>query len=109
MIYHICLKSLWQEGKARGAYEADSLEAEGFMHASTNNQVVDVANAAFRGQSDLVFLAIDLTKLKSELRYETNSNGETYPHLYGPLNLDAVVKELDYAPRADGVFEFPMF
>ena len=107
MIYHICSKSRWQDGKARGAYEADTLEVEGFMHASFISQVVDVANAVFIGQSDLVFLAIDLTKLTSELKYETASNGEAYPHVYGPLNPDAVVREIDYAAGADGVFVLP--
>lgn len=107
MIYHICQKSRWEEGKARGAYEADTLEAEGFMHASTINQVVTVANAVFTGQSDLVFLVIDETRLTGELKYETASNGEAYPHLYGTLNPDAVIKEIDYAAGTNGVFVLP--
>lgn len=107
MIYHICQKSRWEDGKARGAYEADTLEAEGFMHASTITQVVGVANAVFTGQTGLVFLVIDETKLANELKYETASNGEAYPHLYGTLNLDAVVKEIDYAAGEDGVFVLP--
>lgn len=107
MIYHICAKSRWEEGKANGAYEADTLETEGFMHASTVNQVVAVANAVFADQSDLVFLVIDVDKIEGDLKYETASNGEDYPHLYGPLNLNAVVRELDYAPGADGKFKLP--
>lgn len=107
MIYHICQKSRWEDGKACGAYEADTLEAEGFMHASTINQVVTVANAVFTGQSDLVFLVIDETRLTSELKYETASNGQAYPHLYGTLNPDAVVKEIDYAAGTNGVFVLP--
>lgn len=107
MIYHICQKSRWEEGKASGAYEADTLEAEGFMHASTITQVVDVANAVFTGQTDLVFLVIDETKLTSELKYETASNGQAYPHLYGALNPDAVVKEMEYAAGEDGAFVLP--
>ena len=107
MIYHICAKSRWEDGKANGAYEADTLESEGFMHASTVNQVVNVANAVFTGQTDLVFLVIDLSKLNGDLKYETASNGEDYPHLYGPLNPDAVVREIDYEPGSDGVFTLP--
>lgn len=107
MIYHICAKSRWEDGKARGAYEADTLEAEGFMHASTINQVIAVANAIFVGQSDLVFLVIDESKLTSALKYETASNGEDYPHLYGTLNPDAVIREMDYAAGEDGVFALP--
>lgn len=108
MIYHICAKSRWEEGKANGAYEADTLETEGFMHASTVNQVVDVANAVFTGRSDLVFLVIDVEKIEGDLKYETASNGEDYPHLFGPLNLDAVVLEIDYGPGADGKFKLPV-
>lgn len=77
------------------------------MHASTINQVVGVANAVFKGQSDLVFLVIDESKLNNELKYETASNGQDYPHLYGTLNPDAVVKELDFAADDDGIFALP--
>lgn len=107
MIYHICSKSRWEDGKARGVYEADTLEAEGFMHASTITQVVGVANAVFTGQSDLVFLVIDETRLTGELKYETASNGQDYPHLYGSLNPDAVVWEIDFIAGTDGVFVLP--
>ena len=107
MIYHICAKSRWEDGKANGGYEADTLETEGFMHASTINQVVNVANAVFTGQSDLVFLVIDVAKITGDLKYETAGNGEDYPHLYGTLNLDAVISEIDYAADRDGVFALP--
>ena len=107
MIYHICAKSRWEDGKANGASEADTLESEGFMHASTVNQVVNVANAVFTGQTDLVFLVIDVAKLTSDLKYETASNGEDYPHLYGTLDPEAVIREMDYAAGKDGVFTLP--
>lgn len=107
MIYHICAKSRWEDGKAHGAYEADTLEAEGFMHASTINQVVKVANAVFAGQSDLVFLVIDESKLTSDLKFEPASDGEDYPHIYGTLNPNAVIHETDYAPGEGGVFTLP--
>lgn len=107
MIYHICAKSRWEDGKAHGAYEADTLEAEGFMHASTINQVITVANAVFAGQSDLVFLVIDESRLTSDLKYETAGNGEDYPHLYGTLNPDAVIREVDYVAGEDGMFTLP--
>lgn len=107
MIYHICARSRWEDGKASGAYEADTLEAEGFMHASTINQVIGVANAVFTGQRDLVFLVIDEGKLTNMLKYETASNGEDYPHLYGTLNPNAVIREIEYAPGSDGSFALP--
>ena len=77
------------------------------MHASTINQVIAVANAVFTGQTDLVFLVIDESKLTSDLKYETASNGEDYPHVYGPLNPDAVIREMDYAAGEDGTFALP--
>lgn len=63
---------------------------EGFIHCSTAAQLVTTGRRHFAGQSDLVVLEIDPDRLRWELRWE-ESGGEPFPHLYGPLSLDAVI------------------
>lgn len=102
-IVHICTLGDWQAAQAAGDYRADSLEIEGFIHCSRPEQVVEVANRYYGGSTDLLLLWIDPTKLVEELRWEP-SDGDVYPHLYGPLNLDAVAGISPFPPDSDGVY-----
>lgn len=118
MILHICRKSDWQAAQYQGEYRAASLAAEGFIHCSTPSQVLSVANAFYRGYSDLVLLWIDSQKVAAEIRWElptrmdsahgdaaaSTQTGERFPHIYGPLNLNAVMRAVDFSPDPDGVF-----
>jgi uncharacterized protein (DUF952 family) len=89
------------------------LRAEGFIHCSTPAQVIDTANRFYRGQDDLVVLCIDESRLKAELKYEAPAmrRGETvgslFPHLYGELNVDAVVRVDELLCEPDGSFRLP--
>lgn len=109
MIYHIASFKLWEEALSAGSYEGDTLETEGLIHFSTREQVLTVANNFYRGRTGLVLLCIDPDRLAAELKYEPGTHGEPelFPHLYGPLNVDAVVEALDFAPGEDGAFVFP--
>ena len=95
---------------ARGNYAPTSLRDEGFVHCSTLAQVIDTANRFYRGQYDLVVLHIDESRLKAELKYESptmnhgESAGELFPHLYGELNVDAVVRVVELPCELDGSF-----
>ena len=92
MIYHIVSKSKWQQSLSQGYYEADSFAAEGFIHASKEHQVKGVLERYYKDQADLLLLCIDENKLEAELKYEMASSvNEEFPHIYGPLNLDAVI------------------
>lgn len=66
--------------------------------------MVSVANRRFAGVTGLVLLAIEADRLSSELRYEAAEEGERFPHIYGPLNLDAVTGVLPFEPDHDGSF-----
>jgi uncharacterized protein (DUF952 family) len=105
-ILHITSNAEWQQAQHDGAYRAPSLDQEGYIHLSKPEQVLGVANAFYRGQTDLVLLVIDPARLAAELRYEPPDempdSSQRFPHLYGALNLDAVVKVLDFSPDADG-------
>ncbi|SRR5579883_3197059 len=106
LIFHITPRSDWQAAQQAGIYRADSLDTEGFIHCSTAAQVVGTANAFFRSQSGLVLLGIAVDRLQASLRYDAVDDRQ-FPHLYGALNLDAVVQVFDFEPNADGTFTLP--
>lgn len=105
MIYHITLPEEWEQSTSRGHHTAASIETEGFIHCSEAGQVERSLNRFFAGRPRVLVLSIEPEKLSSELRYEP-AHGELFPHIYGPLNLDAVVGVQTLEP-ADGTFHFP--
>lgn len=108
VIFHIASLEDWKKSLEMGEYICPSLKSEGFIHFSTSDQVVSTANRHYIGTSGLVLLRVDVPKLSATIKYELAANGEIYPHLYGPLNLDAVEKVVDFPPNPDGTFsEFP--
>lgn len=104
IIYHITRRVDWQRARTEGQYRGDALASEGFIHCSTREQVLRVANKFYVGRSGLALLTIDEGRLKAEVRYEAAPDGEVFPHIYGPLNLDAVVRAQAFEPGEDGKF-----
>src|SRR5438132_14063270 len=96
MIYHITPRETWEQAQTEGAYWGDTLDTEGFVHASTRRQVVATANRFYKGKADLVLLCIEAARLESEVRYEPAESGELFPHIYGPLNVDAVKQVVEF-------------
>jgi uncharacterized protein (DUF952 family) len=93
MIYHVVTRASWENALQQGFYEAESLAKEGFIHTSKAEQVAGVLNRYYKGQSNLLLLHIDEIKLTAPLKYEmAPSVNEAFPHIFGPLNLDAVIK-----------------
>jgi uncharacterized protein (DUF952 family) len=102
-IYHIATTSDWERATTDGEYTTSTkgrtLAQQGFIHCSQEHQVAGVANAIFTGDRDLVLLVIDPTRLKARLQYDdVPGEPEPYPHLYGPLNADAVVEVRPFEP-----------
>lgn len=92
MIYHVVTAANWKAALAQGYYEADSLATEGFIHASKESQVKGVLERYYQNQTNLLLLHIDETKLTTELKYElAPSVNEAFPHIFGRLNIDAVI------------------
>lgn len=92
MIYHITTKSEWKKAQEIGKYEAESLKSEGFIHMSHKHQIEGVLARYFQGKTDLLRLTVDETKIIAEIKNELSpSLQETFPHIYGAINLDAVV------------------
>lgn len=108
MIYHIAEKSIWNAAQAEGLYRTPSLESEGFIHFSTQEQVVTTANRFYKGRTDLVLLAVESDHLTAPLRYENVLEHGIFPHLYGDLNVDAVVEAIPFTPGSDGYFSLSL-
>ena len=117
MIYHITSPIEWKLAQQSGEYSAPSLETEGFIHCSTANQVVPVANAFYSDVAELLLLYIDETKLTAELKWEApahieghdapeNSEEQLFPHIFGVINLDAVVDVVSL-PKNDNGYTLP--
>ncbi|TGM53252.1 DUF952 domain-containing protein [Leptospira adleri] len=114
-IYNIASKKDYEEALKTGSYITDSLEKEGFIHSSKKNQVEDTANRIFSGRKDLVLLVVNTGKLISELKFETSDSSKfskeegknIFPHIFGPLNTDAIENVHEITPDEDGRFRFP--
>jgi uncharacterized protein (DUF952 family) len=105
VIFHITTVQAWATARAAGAYTADSLATEGFIHCSEADQYIWVANQRFAGRQDLVLLHIEEPRLTAPVRRENLEGGERlFPHIHGALNLDAVVHVALFRPSADGAF-----
>jgi uncharacterized protein (DUF952 family) len=108
-IYHITSRAAWQAAREAGVYSADSLEAEGFIHASTQEQVVRTANRFYHGQQGLVLLEIQAAKVGVEIKYEDLAGeGMLFPHIFGALQVNAVSGWAAFEPSDDGSFCFPL-
>jgi uncharacterized protein (DUF952 family) len=108
-LLHITRQESWVQAQASGFYSAETLSSDGFIHCSKVDQVLRVANSFYRHQTDLVLLVIDQQKVKAELRWEpgVDDPGDLYPHIYGPLNLDAVTSVFDFKSGENGKFLLP--
>lgn len=116
MICHITTRAAWDAARAGGLFRSPEFDDIGFIHCSTPEQVLLVANAFFTGKTGLVMLVIDPARLKSPVRWEPPHatgrlpdfmHGSVFPHVHGPINLDAVVRTVDLAPGESGTFSFP--
>ncbi|MBM3152089.1 MAG: DUF952 domain-containing protein [Chloroflexi bacterium] len=103
-ILHIAHRSAWQAALRAGVYAPESLAVEGFIHCSEPSQALRVANAFYKGRSGLALLVIDPGRLSADLRWEAGSDkpDELFPHIHGPLDLEAVMKVVEFEPGSDG-------
>ena len=108
LIYHITDQSTWHQANLDGIYVPTNFMREGFIHCSTRDQVLDTAERYYPNDSNLVLLQIDAARLKSDMVEENLIGGtENFPHIYGPLNLDAVLSAAKFEKGSDGKYHFP--
>lgn len=117
LIYHILSRKDWDEAQHRGRYTPQSFIDEGFIHCSTRDQIVKVANAFYRGQPDLVIMCIDADAVADMLKWEapihpnpddapSTEQTELFPHVYGIIPVKAVTQAVDF-PETAGEFALP--
>ena len=114
IVLHIAERAEWELAVSVGEYVVASLETEGFIHCSRPDQVVRVANALFTGRNDLILLCIDETKLSVPVKNEppvpeatSVPSSQRFPHVYGPISIDAVTFTVEFPPNPDGYFSLP--
>jgi uncharacterized protein (DUF952 family) len=106
-ILHITTRDAWADAQAAGRLTTPSLQSEGFIHCSTAAQVRPTADRIFAGSGELLLLEIDPRRLTAPLRWERATDvGEDFPHIYGPLNLDAVRRAVAL-PEGPGGYALP--
>lgn len=108
MIYHLATQEDWAMAQTLGYYTTPTFQTEGFIHCSTALQVRSVLNYRFHGRPDMVLLVINTDALTSPVQFDPNQAPDGiidhFPHIYGSLNLDAIVQVMPLTPNADGGF-----
>jgi uncharacterized protein (DUF952 family) len=94
-IFHLALAADWARDPS-AAYDTStvgvSLAEQGFIHCSFDDQVEPTASASYRGRDDVLLLEIEVGRLEARVQID-----DGFPHIYGPLNRDAVVRVTPYA------------
>jgi uncharacterized protein (DUF952 family) len=108
VLVHLCSVEDWRQARSDGEHRPDSLSAQGYVHLSAPEQVDLPANRLYSGRTDLVLLHIDPAKLADPVRWEpgvpTDPESMLFPHLYGPLPVNAVMNATAYLPDGQGRF-----
>ena len=108
IIYKIAPEALWREAEKIGRFTGAPIDiADGFIHFSTASQARETAAKHFAGQTDLVLVAVDGAQLGDPLKYEVSRGGALFPHLYGVLDINAVLWVRPLPLGADGAHQFP--
>jgi uncharacterized protein (DUF952 family) len=99
-LYKICPVPLWRAAERAGVFRGSEVDLrDGFIHFSNAAQVVATVEKHFVGQSGLLLVRIDSAKLGDRLKWEPSRGGALFPHLYGDLDLTAVMRVESIAAR----------
>ena len=109
----IALKSAWNTARSAGQYAQSTIESTlaevGFIHCSFPSQTMEIANRRYANNEELVVLLVDPSEVTAEIKYEGAKSGRagTFPHIYGPLNTDAVFSVAELKKDKSGQFVEP--
>ncbi|HEY5136631.1 MAG TPA: DUF952 domain-containing protein [Candidatus Nanopelagicales bacterium] len=113
-ILHIATAGDWSDALVAGVYRMSTLgvtiDEQGFIHASTPDQVQGTASRFYAGaEGPLVVLVMRTEALEAAgvpVRFEDAGRGEVFPHLYAAVPV-TVVDEVRPAAFDDaGTFGF---
>ena len=108
LIYKICPAPLWRDAERKGPFDGAPVDlADGYIHFSTAAQLTETVAKHFAGQDGLLLIAIDDSRLGSELRYEPSRGGALFPHLYATLDPKAVRWVAPLPLKTDGTHAVP--
>ncbi len=96
-IFHLALPGDWAAAFATGEYRVSTrgatLDEVGFIHCSTQDQVAPTAQRFYGDLTELVVLTVDTDRVAAPVVAEppNPASDELFPHIYGPLPVDAIV------------------
>jgi len=104
LIYHLVPAAYWRDLDPAAPYLPPDFESDGFIHCTRGlDLLVQVADTYYRNvPGEFLLLVIDETRVLAEIKYE-----DSFPHIYGPLNRDAIVATHTMSRHADGRFDLP--
>jgi uncharacterized protein (DUF952 family) len=107
-IYKICAQAAWEAARPEGRYtgSADDVR-DGFIHFSTRSQIAGTLAKHFAGRDDLVLVTVDPERLGEALKWEPSRRGALFPHLYGALDMGAVLTVQPLPLGSDGTHRIP--
>jgi uncharacterized protein (DUF952 family) len=104
-IYHMLTAEAWEAASSGASYEGDTLASEGFIHCTAGERnLLEVARRFAAQPGEWRVLVLDPARISAEVRWEVQPDGMAYPHIYGPLNLEAVVAVCRFPRDSDGTF-----
>jgi uncharacterized protein (DUF952 family) len=91
VLIHLLSRAEWATAQSAGVHAPPSLTSEGFVHLCTPEQLPGVVSRFYAGRDDVLALTLDESRLIGEVRWEDSYGHGLFPHLYAPLNVEAVV------------------
>jgi uncharacterized protein (DUF952 family) len=108
VIFHITPGDYWEKAKARHFFWPDNFKENGYIPCANADQLLDSAQYLYKARLHQKVLYINPDKVKAQIVYEDlHKTGQNFPHIYGTLNTDAVLKVVDFKPNENGEFELP--
>jgi uncharacterized protein (DUF952 family) len=106
-LYKIMSEQEWETAQAQGIYEGSEVDRkDGFIHLSAAHQVRTTAQKHFSGRADLLLVSVLEKNLGKNLKWEASRGDDLFPHIYGPLQPDAI-SEVVPLPLVNGAHQFP--
>ena len=105
-LIHVTTEEAWQGAADSGSYFPPGFDAEGFIHCCHRSQLERVLDDHFAARDDVLLLVLERSLIAADVRYERASNGDDYPHIYGPIEPAAVTQSLS-ATRVNGEWRLP--
>lgn len=103
-IYLLLNPTDFDRAMAAGVWDPESRKVDGFIHASPVDQLTRVANKHYAKTDEVRVVILTADRVKAEIRWEPASDGQLYPHVYGPINMDAAARSVVAKKGADGLY-----